>query len=231
MHQKLIKEKYFALLFTLLLAMLSAPLTPFIARVIPLLHGTAAMSPQLIIITAATAWTAWRNVHFAFVPMLAGAVAVSILGALSIVARDDFAIIHIVAQIVFFAFVIVSLGKDLLTAKVVDGNTLAGSICLYVILGVIGGMVFSLVELIIPGSFYVLPALEPVDPNLAKVDTGVLMYFAFVTLTTVGYGDIVPASGAARSACVMLAVVGQLTIVVLISGLVGVYIAGKHRAK
>lgn len=53
------------------------------------------------------------------------------------------------------------------------------------------------------------------------------MYFSLVTLTTLGYGDIIPLSAPAKSVVVMEALVGQIYLTVLIARLVGIHIANK----
>ena len=73
-------------------------------------------------------------------------------------------------------------------------------------------------EIASPGS------LKSPDPGLANSD---LIYYAFITMTTVGYGDIVPVSPGARSLAVLVAVFGQLYIAILISLLVGKYLSTK----
>jgi len=50
------------------------------------------------------------------------------------------------------------------------------------------------------------------------------MYYSLVTMTTLGYGDITPASGVAKSFSALEAVVGQLYLVVVIAWLVGNYV-------
>jgi hypothetical protein len=55
-------------------------------------------------------------------------------------------------------------------------------------------------------------------------ETGALTYFSFVTLTTLGYGDIRPLTSFARTACWLEAVIGQLYLTVLIARLVGLHL-------
>ena len=54
------------------------------------------------------------------------------------------------------------------------------------------------------------------------------LYFSFVTLTTLGYGDITPVSATARSLSFMQAVAGQFYVAVLVAGLVSAYISDRR---
>lgn len=225
------KRRYVALLTTLFLLMITAPLTPLLQDRFPFLHGSAGITPQTLLLTIVTAWTAWRHVEFKFIPMLVGAMMVVILGFLSLFVHPNFTQLHLVAQVVFLGFAMMALVRGILTSKTVDSDTLAGAICVYLLLGIIGGLVFALIEITAPGSFYLSPNILAHTSSTDHANPGVMIYFAYVTLTTVGYGDIMPASEAARSACTFLAVLGQLTLVILISRLVGLHVASKPTPK
>jgi len=207
--------------------MITAPLTPILQRYFPILGGTAGITPQTLILTAVTGWTAWRSLRFRLGPMLFGAAAVVLLGVLSVFGHANLTELHLLAQIIFLGFAIIALVREILSAHDVDTNILAGAICVYLLLGIIGGLVFTLIEITLPGSFHITSELSHTTAKALSSDPGLMIYFAFVTLTTVGYGDIMPATEAARSACTLLAVLGQLTLVVLISRLVGLHIAVK----
>ena len=61
--------------------------------------------------------------------------------------------------------------------------------------------------------------------RLGSEPAGLEFYYSFVTMTTLGYGDIVPVSSAARGLATLQAVVGQLYLAVLVARLVGLYVA------
>ena len=92
------------------------------------------------------------------------------------------------------------------------------SVSLYFLLGVFYFAVFDLVDLIHPGSF--------VEAGLSA-GTGMTrasrLYFSFVTLTTLGYGDIVPATPLARILAVLEAATGVLYIAITVARLVAAY--------
>jgi len=98
---------------------------------------------------------------------------------------------------------------------------LVGAVCVFLLIGVIWAIAYTLLELLAPGSFAGQAAGPP-----AGWDSGWL-YFSFVTLTTLGYGDILPVSGLARTLAYMEAVVGQFYVAVLVASLVSAYVSAK----
>lgn len=89
---------------------------------------------------------------------------------------------------------------------------IAGAVSIYLLLGLIWARLYELVELVAPGAFRL--------PEGETLGTGSLVYFSFVTLATLGYGDISPMNLVARNLAILEALVGQLYLVILISRLV-----------
>jgi len=109
--------------------------------------------------------------------------------------------------------------KQIAIGTDINTNRIVGAICVYLLLGVIWAMAYSLVDLASPGSF---AGFSPMG------DLGFdseWLYFSFVTMTTLGYGDILPVSATARGLAYMQAIVGQFYIAVLVAGLVGAYVS------
>lgn len=106
----------------------------------------------------------------------------------------------------------------------VTSHRIQGAIAVYLMLGLIWGFAYSLVELHHPGSFNLpgtaIDAARESDENMRD-----LVYFSFVTLTTLGYGDIAPKSPHARTLATLEALVGQLYLVILIARLVSLWAA------
>jgi voltage-gated potassium channel len=122
----------------------------------------------------------------------------------------------------FFGFALYGILRRVLVNRV-SGDALFGAVCGYLLLGVIWGGVYAAAETIRPGSFHVGPhAAGIADPRQCR---GILSYYSFVTLTTVGYGDITPATPTARTLAWMEAMAGQVYLVVLVAGLVGLKVA------
>lgn len=122
-------------------------------------------------------------------------------------------------RIVFFSIVAVALVYQLATSIEVTLGIIVGAIDGYLLLGIMGAGAFSIAEIAHPGSF------TSAGSHLAHPD---LLYFAYITMATVGYGDITPVAPLARTLAVLLAVAGQLYIAVLMALLVSKYVGSKH---
>jgi hypothetical protein len=101
----------------------------------------------------------------------------------------------------------------------VSPNALAGAAAGYLLLGFLWAALYGMLEVASPGSITSggVPIRETEDP------LGGLVYYSYVTLTTLGYGDVVPQPGPARSLAVLEAASGQLYIAFVVAGLVGRY--------
>jgi len=98
-------------------------------------------------------------------------------------------------------------------------HRIVGAVAVYVLLGVLWAEGYQLVALLRPGAF--------VASGGAPVGAPDLTYFSFVTLTTVGYGDITAVHSAARSMALLEALTGQLFPAILIARLVSMQVARK----
>jgi hypothetical protein len=123
-----------------------------------------------------------------------------------------------VITILFFISAIVNLIKRISRSAKVTPLVFIEAINIFFLLGIIGSVLFKFVYNIDPASF-----TRPVDGNMAAFD---FIYYSFVTLTTLGYGDISPVHPLARSFAIMLSVTGQLYLTMIIAMLVGKYIGG-----
>ena len=109
--------------------------------------------------------------------------------------------------------------KQVVIGTDITANRLVGAICVYLLLGVIWAMIYTLVNTVSPGSFAGFSPMNDLGWDSEW------LYFSFVTMTTLGYGDILPVSATARGLAYMQAVVGQFYIAVLVAGLVGAYVS------
>lgn len=127
---------------------------------------------------------------------------------------------------VFFAVVAVMVMRRLVTREVTTDNV-AGAVCAYLFLGLGTGLLFTIIETQHPHSFESSGRLaaDLADPSRRAAT---LTYFSFVTLATVGYGDIEPATPLTRILAVLEAVLGQFYLAVFVAGLVGIRVS-RHR--
>ncbi len=123
-----------------------------------------------------------------------------------------------VITILFFISAIVNLIKRISQSEKVTSLVFIEAINIFFLLGIIGSVLFRFVYNIDPESF-----TRPVDGNMTSFD---FIYYSFVTLTTLGYGDISPVHPLARSFAIMISVTGQLYLTMIIAMLVGKYIGG-----
>src|SRR5262249_22066432 len=105
-----------------------------------------------------------------------------------------------ILQILFYIYTILILMNYLLRQTEVSMNTINGALCVYLLLGILWANAYTLVELYIPGSFSITRhPLGMQNESTATAHTFFhLVYFSFTTITTVGFGDIIPLSEPAR---------------------------------
>jgi voltage-gated potassium channel len=126
-------------------------------------------------------------------------------------------------HLLFLSYVLGLVVWRVLTHRAVTIDTVAGAACAYVLIGLVWGHLFLVVEQLRPGSFHVPPHwLEGPGHTMRAA----LMYFSFATLTTLGYGDIHPNDPGPGSLCAAEALVGQLYLAIMIARLVGLHASG-----
>jgi Ion channel len=104
-----------------------------------------------------------------------------------------------------------------LRARRVDAEHVYAALAAYLLAGVFGGVLYQEIERHWPGSF----ATGDAPLTDFPVSTGI--YFSFVTLATLGYGDVVPKSEVARGIAIVEAIAGQLYLAVMVARLVSIY--------
>ena len=113
----------------------------------------------------------------------------------------------------FFAYTAIIILSHIVREKEVTTESIYGAICAYFLMGLMWACVFFTLETLQPGSFQTAQEID--------ISFSYFSYYSFVTLTTLGYGDITPLSNPARSLSTMEAMTGQLYLAVMIAGLVG----------
>lgn len=129
--------------------------------------------------------------------------------------------------ILFFVYIGVAILGNVFRNERVTLDKINAALCSYLLLGMVWSFIFSLLELVVPGSFHLPPGSHVAGADDVYLASGFrnALYFSFVTLTTLGYGDITPASRLAQNLCAMEAVMGQVYMTVLVARLVGLEIS------
>lgn len=113
-----------------------------------------------------------------------------------------------VINVVLVAVAPVVVVRALFRRGVIDLHTVMGALCIYVLLGMLGAFVFAAIGELGTESFFAQGARG----NIADY-----LYFSFVTLTTVGYGDLTAATSLGRAVAVLEALLGQLYLVSVVA--------------
>ena len=124
-----------------------------------------------------------------------------------------------IAMLLFICLVIL---RRIFRHPVVTSATVSASLVVYLTLGVVWSQAYRLVEHFYPGSFTGLSGTGAVEVQRD------LFYYSYVTLATLGYGDINPVGAEARSLAITEALVGQLYLVVLVASLVGMHLSQRQ---
>ena len=126
-------------------------------------------------------------------------------------------IINNVLSILFMGFIVGIILSYLYREEEITSDVIMAAICGYFLIGLLWSSVYFLLVALVPESFQFSQTLGSGAEDFA--------YYSFVTLTTLGYGDITPVTTPARSLSVLESVMGQLYLAVLVARLVGIHIA------
>lgn len=124
-----------------------------------------------------------------------------------------------IAAIIFTIMVIGSIYHQIKKTTRISSHTIKGALTIYLLLGFGWAMIHHLLYTFDPASY---TGITVTDPDGL---TNAFFYFSFVTLTTLGYGDISPALEIPRSFTIMEAIIGQIYLVVVVAWLVGMKVA------
>jgi len=136
-------------------------------------------------------------------------------------------VIVLLVALVFVVLVGFIAMRDVLYGGEADQNRLMGAMCVYLLIGLAWAYVFTLIHVFSPTSFEGIAG--PTTEAHAKAIQ--FLYYSFVTLTTLGYGEITPASPVAQTLAYMEAVSGQFYLTILVAALVGMLLSRRPSGK
>jgi len=123
-----------------------------------------------------------------------------------------------ICGVLCMAFMVIIILSHIIRVKNVTADVIFGAIVVYLLMALMWSFMYSVVEDLHPGSFVI-----PEGP--IKDSRFLFTYFSFVTLSTLGYGDITPLTAAACSLSILESIIGQIYLVVVVAWLVGMFVS------
>ncbi len=125
------------------------------------------------------------------------------------------------SNVIFFLTIVIQLIRQVAHSKVVDRTVILEAVNGYLLMGLIGSILFALVDRVQEKAFSFA--------NSSFLHFSDYIYYSFITQTTIGFGDITPVSDLARLLTIGIGICGQLYIAIIIAMLVGKYLAQSTR--
>ncbi len=218
---KKIRYQYSHLLIALVLIVLLAPVIPDISRDFPFF--SLLFAGMAVLALRAIARKRWQFI--VGIVLLSGLFLLEFLPGAGLMERgaELSQVLSLAVYILLIAASIGTLCYKVFSEKTVDMDTIQGGISIYLLIGLLWALFYRLIETFDPGAF----SIPPYDGSWAHV----FFYFSFVTLTTMGYGDILPKNNFAMTLCSTEALVGQIFLTVFISRLVSLHLASQLQKK
>jgi hypothetical protein len=208
-------NRFYFLLGGLLVALLIAPIT------IDRFPGLTGLLLTITLLIAVFSMSASKRVYRAAWTLVAAKIILAVITHFQAGAG-----VHIAETAVIFAFFILATVfafQRVLEGEYVDMNRIAGAISIYMLIGLIWACMYFYISLMNPEAFDGLADLGAYDVKVMNAAYMDLLYYSYVTLSTLGYGDITPVSRAAQSLAYLEAICGVMYVAVLVAALVGSY--------
>ena len=154
-----------------------------------------------------------------------GLVVITLIFLSNFLHNDILSIIDYVAIFLFLLLIVVFIVRHIARKGEVDATIIISSINGYLLLGVLWSLLLYATYILESQILAGPPAI--LFPGSAPPDYHDVVYFTFVTLTTLGYGDIIPVSDISRSVTLLISISGQFYMTLLVAMLVGKYLGTK----
>jgi hypothetical protein len=179
----------------------------------------------VIVAVAVVVFTGWRERAVAFTVGAAGII-INWCHYLWIPGEHPMllGIAHNVLLFVFLGFAVIVILRNIFAGTTISGDAVLGGVCGYIIAAGMWANLYAIIEILLPGSFALSPAFARDLPTW-QGRQALFNYFSLVTLTTMGYGDVVPVRPPATALAPLEAIFGQFYIAVVVAQLVGLRLA------
>lgn len=229
----------FAFLFWLLVAVIA---TPVLVPDGPIIRRVMAAALFVTMLSGLNSISNRRRELIAGICLAVPAVVLSWAGLG--LGRFHFYVASQYVYMAFFLYLAVLILRWTLSQHEIDAETIYGAVSVYLLMALVWGLAYYSIVLTSPGSFHFpdedqlgdvqraraapvesggAALIRPDWGEVSQTAQGTMMYYSFVTLTTLGYGDIYPTSDSTRILAMLEATLGQLYLVILVARLVGLY--------
>ena len=219
------RHSFLLLLFSLLLMLVVSPYL----KEYPFLNvDSILLNPFLSVILLTSLYLVTDNRRFFIIGLF---ILIPVLGINTRFYFDETSInplLSSIVYIVFFSYISIFLCRFLIKSKTVSINVLYAAVCLYLFIAIIWSFIYV-------ATYHSLSDAFSFSDNLIKHtdiehnSTSLFSYFSFVTMTTLGFGDITPIHPIARAWVAAQSVIGQLYLAIVMARLVGLYIVDAER--
>lgn len=124
--------------------------------------------------------------------------------------------------VLFFAYAAINILRIVAKSEKVTSETIFAAIVAYLLIALMWAFLYMILERVSPGSF-------SFPEKGLREESMQFEYFSFITITTLGYGDITPTTDKATALALIEAVVGQIYMVVLVAWLVGMHVSQRSK--
>jgi hypothetical protein len=208
-------RQHLYLLIALLLLIIAAPI------VVPLRHGILVINVIGATVLILASYAVSDRKDFLAVAIIFSAATVIANSFLLVYPSHVSVVIAHSSMIFILGFFAVSILGYVVHSGRVTADRIYAAICAYLLIGYAWAFGYALFDEFQPGAFAAVTEVARND-YIGRVNQ--MRYFSFITLATVGYGDIVPRTAGARTMAILEAIVGQFYLVALIGRLVGLHI-------
>jgi hypothetical protein len=207
--------RYALLLVMMLVEIVLAPM---------LIAGRAGMIMARVTTGALLIAALW-SVGATRINLIGFSVAVVALLTATLSSNPTLVVIDYMLRALFVGYVAGTILWHVVRQEQVTLDTIAGAACVYMLIGLAFAPAYLLIEKVHPGAFDIPDAWR----IGANGDIGpAMVYFSFITLTTVGFGDIKPAGPIAGGLVIVEALIGPLFLAITVARLVGLHVSSRH---
>ncbi len=148
---------------------------------------------------------------FRFAVLVVAVALVTALGSQFFNSSNDWKGAFFLLSALMVAAAPIAIARALWNRPVIDVHTVLGAICIYVLIGMMFSFIYATIDLLGSDPFFV---------QTKVANTADYLYFSFVTITTVGYGDFTAATGLGRALASVEALLGQVYLVTVVAAVV-----------